>query len=30
MKWSQFFIPTIKETPADAVVPSHNSMIGAG
>ena len=23
MLWSQFFIPTSKETPADAVVPSH-------
>jgi prolyl-tRNA synthetase len=30
MKWSEFFIPTTKETPADAVVPSHQLMIRAG
>ncbi len=30
MKWSNFFIPTSKETPADAVVPSHQLMIRAG
>ena len=23
MKWTRFFIPTTKETPADAVVASH-------
>ena len=30
MKWSEFFIPTSKETPADAAVPSHQLMIRAG
>ncbi len=30
MKWSQFFIVTAKETPADAVVPSHQLMLRAG
>lgn len=30
MKWTQFFIPTAKESPADAVVPSHQLMIRAG
>lgn len=30
MKWSEFFIPTTKETPSDAVVPSHQLMIRAG
>ena len=30
MKWSAFFIPTTKESPADAVVPSHQLMIRAG
>ena len=30
MKWSEFLIPTSKETPADAVVPSHQLMIRAG
>lgn len=30
MKWSRFFIATAKETPADAVVPSHRLMIRAG
>lgn len=30
MRWTQFFIPTVKETPADAVVPSHRLMIRAG
>lgn len=30
MKWSEYFIPTTKETPADAVVPSHQLMIRAG
>lgn len=30
MKWSQFFIPTLKETPAEAVVPSHRLMLRAG
>lgn len=30
MKYSQLFIPTVKEVPADAEVPSHQLMIRAG
>ncbi len=30
MRWSEFFIPTTKETPAEATVPSHQLMIRAG
>ena len=30
MRWTQYFIPTTKEVPADAVVPSHRLMIRAG
>ncbi len=30
MRFSQAFIPTLKETPADAVIPSHALMIRAG
>jgi len=30
MKWTQFFIPTLKETPTDAIVPSHQLMLRAG
>ncbi len=30
MRLSKFFIPTLKENPADAVVPSHILMIRAG
>jgi len=30
MKWSEFFIPTSKESPAEAVVPSHQLMLRAG
>ena len=30
MRWSQFFIPTIKEVPADADVISHKLMYRAG
>jgi len=30
MKWTQYFIPTSKEIPADATVPSHQLMIRAG
>ncbi len=30
MKWTQFFIPTTKESPTDAVVASHQLMIRAG
>lgn len=30
MRWSQTFIPTMKEVPADAEVPSHQLMLRAG
>ncbi|HET6420139.1 MAG TPA: proline--tRNA ligase [Geobacteraceae bacterium] len=30
MRYSQFFIPTVKETPADAEVVSHKLMLRAG
>ncbi len=30
MRYSQFFIPTVKETPADAEVVSHQLMLRAG
>ncbi|MEX0702062.1 MAG: aminoacyl--tRNA ligase-related protein, partial [Planctomycetales bacterium] len=30
MRWSQTFIPTLKEVPADAEVPSHRLMLRAG
>jgi prolyl-tRNA synthetase len=30
MRYSQLFVPTVKETPADAEVPSHQLMIRAG
>jgi len=30
MKYSQMLIPTVKEVPADAEVPSHQLMIRAG
>jgi len=30
MKWTDFFIPTTKEMPAEAVVPSHQLMLRAG
>ena len=30
MRWSKFFIPTVKETPADAVAISHVLMVRAG
>ena len=30
MKWTDFFIPTTKETPAEATVPSHRLMLRAG
>jgi len=28
--WSQYFIPTLKESPADAEIPSHQLLIRAG
>ncbi|MCS7160510.1 MAG: proline--tRNA ligase [Gemmatales bacterium] len=30
MRWSQTFIPTLKEDPAEAQVPSHRLMVRAG
>lgn len=30
MKLSEYFVPTLKEVPADAVVPSHQLMLRAG
>ena len=30
MRLSQAFIPTLKETPSDAVIPSHQLMLRAG
>ncbi len=30
MKWSEFFIPTLKESPQDAEIKSHKLMIRAG
>jgi prolyl-tRNA synthetase len=28
--WSQFFVPTLKESPADAEIPSHKLLVRAG
>ena len=30
MRWTKTFIPTLKETPSDAEVPSHQLMLRAG
>ena len=30
MRYSQLLIPTVKEVPADAEIPSHRLMIRAG
>ena len=30
MKWSEYFIPTLKETPQEATLPSHQLMLRAG
>src|SRR4028119_1998837 len=30
MRWSQFFIPTLREEPADAEVVSHKLLLRAG
>src|ERR1700750_2817775 len=30
MRWSQFFIPTLREDPADAEVISHKLLLRAG
>jgi prolyl-tRNA synthetase len=28
--WSQFFIPTLKESPSDAEIASHKLLVRAG
>ena len=28
--WSKFFIPTLKESPADAEIASHRLLVRAG
>jgi prolyl-tRNA synthetase len=30
MRFSKGFLPTVKEVPADAVIPSHQLMLRAG
>jgi len=30
MRWSRTFVPTLKETPSDAEIPSHRLMVKAG
>ena len=30
MRWTQAFIPTLKETPAEAEIPSHKLLLRAG
>ena len=30
MRWSQSFIPTLKETPSDAEIISHQLLLRAG
>lgn len=30
MRWSEFFLPTVKETPSDAEIVSHKLMLRAG
>ena len=30
MKYSQTFIPTLREVPGDAIIPSHRLMFRAG
>ena len=30
MRWSKFFIPTLREVPADAEVVSHRLLLRAG
>ena len=29
-RWSQFFIPTLKESPSDAEIVSHQLLVRAG
>ena len=30
MKWSQLFVPTLREVPAEAEAPSHQLLLRAG
>lgn len=30
MRWTQYFIPTMKDTPSEAEIPSHRLMLRAG
>ena len=30
MRWSKYYLPTFKETPSDAEIPSHKLMLRAG
>ena len=30
MRWSETFIPTLKEAPAEAEIPSHQLLLRAG
>ncbi len=30
MRWSQYFVPTLKESPAEAEIPSHKLLLRAG
>jgi len=30
MRWSQTFVPTLKETPAEAEIASHKLLLRAG
>ena len=30
MRWSNYYLPTYKETPSDAEIPSHKLMLRAG
>jgi len=30
MRWSKYYLPTYKETPRDAEIPSHQLMLRAG
>ena len=30
MRWSRYFLPLLKETPADAQIVSHQLMLRAG
>ena len=30
MRWSRYFLPTMKDTPAEAQIPSHRYMLRAG